>query len=239
MTGGPQGRGAPRAPGLALPGPAPLGGLDLFAGVSPDTVRRLVAGVPTQDVPAGGQFDVAETDAACCVLTAGRLALEFRTVVDNPRMVGLLEEGDLLVRPVQTWAAVGPHLRCRAIEASRVLLVGQHHLESWLADPTLAANVVRVLSAQIADRELALAIALEPRIERRLLLKLRQLALRWGRVTPDGVRLDLRLTHQELANMVGAVRESITLALGRLAEQDEVRITNRTLIIRRPLDADG
>jgi CRP-like cAMP-binding protein len=101
-------------------------------------------------------------------------------------------------------------------------------------DPALAANVVRVLSAQIADRELAVAIALEPRVERRLLLKLRQLAERWGRVTPDGIRLDLRLTHQELANMVGAVRESVTIALGRLASAGEIEVRNRTLLIRPP-----
>jgi len=225
----------PEGPGLDLPGDG-LAHLDLFAGVNPSSARRLTAGLPRRDLEPGDHFDVAETDAACCLLASGRVALEFTTVVDNPRMVGLLEEGDLLVRPVQTWAAVGPHLRCRAIEPSRVLLVGQHHLESWLTHPALAANVVRVLSAQVADRELALAIALEPRIERRLLLKLRQLALRWGRVTPEGVRLDLRLTHQELANMVGAVRESVTLALGRLAEQDEVTVRNRTLVIRRPLD---
>ena len=98
-------------------------------------------------------------------------------------------------------------------------LVDRARMEAWMHDPALAANLVRVLSAQIADRELAVAIALEPRVERRLLLKLRQLAERWGRVTPDGIRLDLRLTHQELANMVGAVRESVTIALGRLAER--------------------
>ena len=108
-----------------------------------------------------------------------------------------------------------------------------------MSDPALAANLVRVLSAQIADRELAVAIALEPRVERRLLLKLRQLAERWGRVTPDGIRLDLRLTHQELANMVGAVRESVTIALGRLAEAGEIEVRNRTLIIRPPKDPAG
>ena len=105
-------------------------------------------------------------------------------------------------------------------------------------DPALAANLVRVLSAQIADRELAVAIALEPRVERRLLLKLRQLAERWGRVTPDGIRLDLRLTHQELANMVGAVRESVTIALGRLASAGEIEVRNRTLLIRRHDEAE-
>lgn len=53
-------------------------------------------------------------------------------------------------------------------------------------------------------------------------------------MTPDGIRLDLRLTHQELANMVGAVRESVTIALGRLAESGEIEVRNRILIIRPP-----
>ncbi len=125
-------------------------------------------------------------------------------------------------------------MRCFAIEESLIHLVDRERMEAWLRDPALAANLVRVLSAQIAERELAVAIALEPRVERRLLLKLRQLAERWGRVTPEGIRLDLRLTHQELANMVGAVRESVTLALGRLADAGEIEVRNRTLTIKTP-----
>ena len=122
------------------------------------------------------------------------------------------------MRPTEGWASVGPQVRCFAIDDSRVHLVDRSRMDAWMCEPVLAANLVRLLAAQVADRELAVAIALEPRVERRLLLKLRQLAERWGRVTPDGIRLDLRLTHQELANMVGAVRESVTIALGRLAE---------------------
>jgi CRP-like cAMP-binding protein len=163
---------------------------------------------------------------------SGRLALEFAGAGDRRHTVSLLEEGDVLVPPVDPWATSGPRVHCRAVEASELLLVDRLRLERWMAEPELAASLVRVLSAQIADRELAVAIALEPRVDRRLLLKLRQLAARWGRVTPDGVRLDLRLTHQELANMVGAVRESVTIALGRLAESGEIEVRNRALIIR-------
>jgi CRP-like cAMP-binding protein len=125
-------------------------------------------------------------------------------------------------------------VRCYAIQASRVLLVDGPRLDAWMDVPALASGLVRVLSDAVADRELALAIALEPTVERRLLLKLRQLAERWGSVTPDGIRLDLRLTHQELANMVGAVRETVTISLGRLAESGEIEVRNRTLLIRIP-----
>ena len=208
--------------------------IDLFADLSDDALRAAVDGLAAIRLDAGREFDVASSGALCCVVGGGRLALAVLAPEERERTIGMLDQGDLLVRPLDNWAAAGPQVRCFAIEDSLVHLVDRDRMEAWMRDPALAANLVRVLSAQIADRELAVAIALEPRVERRLLLKLRQLAERWGRVTPDGIRLDLRLTHQELANMVGAVRESVTIALGRLADAGEIEVRNRTLIIRPP-----
>jgi CRP/FNR family transcriptional regulator, cyclic AMP receptor protein len=208
--------------------------LDVFAGLGEAALAGAVADLERVGLAPGDEFAVADSGAVCCVVGAGRLALAVLAEEGRPRTIGMLEDGDLLVRPLEGWAAAGPQVRCFAIEESLVHLVDRERMETWMHEPVLAANIVRVMSTQIAERELAIAIALEPRVERRLLLKLRQLAERWGRVTPDGVRLDLRLTHQELANMVGAVRESVTIALGRLAEAGEIEVRNRTLIILRP-----
>jgi CRP/FNR family cyclic AMP-dependent transcriptional regulator len=52
-----------------------------------------------------------------------------------------------------------------------------------------------------------------------LLLLLWHLADRWGRVTPDGVRVALGVTHQTLADLVAARRPSVTTALQQLARQ--------------------
>jgi CRP-like cAMP-binding protein len=213
--------------------------LDLFAGLGEEALRRAVGELDVVVVRAGEEFDIAASGAVCGVVGSGRLALAFIGDEDRERTIGMLEEGDVIVRPTDGWSAVGPRVRCFAIEDALMHLVDRARLDAWMHDPALAANVVRVLSVQIADRELAVAIALEPRVERRLLLKLRQLAERWGRVTPDGIRLDLRLTHQELANMVGAVRESVTIALGRLASAGEIEVRNRTLLIRVPDDGTG
>lgn len=214
--------------------------IDLFADLGDDALSNAVEGLEATAVMAGEEFSVVDSGAVCCVIGGGRLALGVVAEEQRERTIGMLEHGDLLVRPLDGWAAAtGPAVRCFAIEDSLIHLVDRDRMEAWMRDPALAAGLVRVLSAQIAERELALAIALEPRVERRLLLKLRQLAERWGRVTPEGIRLDLRLTHQELANMVGAVRESVTLALGRLAEAGEIEVRNRTLTILHPSREDG
>src|SRR2546430_12566490 len=53
-------------------------------------------------------------------------------------------------------------------------------------------------------------------VETRLLVILWYYADRWGRVTPGGVLLPLRMTHSLLARVVGARRPSVSTALGRL-----------------------
>ena len=208
--------------------------VELFAGLDDRALEDAVAGLEAVAMEPRDEYDFDDARVACCVVGGGRLALSVLLGEHGERTIGMLERGDVVVRPLDGLIAPDPRVRCFAIEASELHLVDRGRMEAWLSDPVLAANLVRVLSAQVADRELAVAIALEPRVERRVLLKLRQLAERWGRVTPDGIRLDLRLTHQELANMVGAVRESVTLAMGRLADSGQIEVRRRELIIRPP-----
>lgn len=217
-----------------------LATFDLLSGLDEASVKRMLRGVTAVRLGQGDLVDVVESGAACCVVRSGRLALDFDEAdAERHRTVTLLEEGDVLLPASESWTSVGPRVRGRALEPSVVLLIDPDRFETWLTEPRIAANLVRVLAAQIADRELAVAVALEPRVERRVLLKLRQLAERFGRVTPDGVRLDLRLTHQQLADMVGAVRESITIALGKLVAHDEITIENRTIWIHTRGDGSG
>jgi CRP-like cAMP-binding protein len=70
-----------------------------------------------------------------------------------------------------------------------------------------------------------LAVSQVTRVDGRLLMLFWQLAERWGRVGPDGVRLPLRLTHQTLGKLVGARRPSVTTALSGLAR---ARLVERT-----------
>jgi CRP/FNR family cyclic AMP-dependent transcriptional regulator len=54
-------------------------------------------------------------------------------------------------------------------------------------------------------------------VDVRLLVMMWYLADRWVKVTPGGVNVPLRLTHQTLGRLVGAQRPSVTTALKQLA----------------------
>jgi CRP/FNR family transcriptional regulator, cyclic AMP receptor protein len=62
-------------------------------------------------------------------------------------------------------------------------------------------------------------------VEARLLIVLWHFADRWGRVTPEGVKLPLPLSHGLLAGVVGARRPTVSTALGALRDQGLVERT--------------
>jgi CRP/FNR family cyclic AMP-dependent transcriptional regulator len=60
------------------------------------------------------------------------------------------------------------------------------------------------------------AIRNQTRVDHRIHRLLWHYADRWGRVTRDGVSLDLPLTHESMGKLVGAHRPSVTSAIGML-----------------------
>ncbi len=202
---------------------------ELTDGLNPAAASDMIAGLHTTSVVAGRDLELNGGNAAMLVVK-GRFTVSMDADDDTSgRTVTFAEAGDLLVVPPEGWSDGSPRFHCRALSDSIVVPVDHARFSEWLSDPVLAGNIVRHLASQVADRSLAAATALEPRVERRVLLKVRQLAHRYGRATPQGLRLDLKLTHQQLADMVGAVRESVTIALGKLHAQGDLRIENRTI----------
>jgi CRP/FNR family transcriptional regulator, cyclic AMP receptor protein len=84
--------------------------------------------------------------------------------------------------------------------------------------PSLFGVVQRRMTAMSDRLAVQLAICQIASVDDRLLAILGHLAERFGRVTPDGVVVDLRLDHRLLGQLVGAKRPTVSLALTRLVE---------------------
>ena len=206
--------------------------MDVFAGMAPEQRRAELAGLTAREMAKGDTLEPHASTGAILV-TVGRLAVDVGGGARPRRTIGVTEEGEVLFTRRPAWAE-GPEMMLRALIQSEIVPVEDDRLERWLARPDCGRSLFSALTGQLAHREDALAIALEPTVEQRLLLKLRQLGGRWGRMTSDGIRLDLRLTHQDLADMVAAARESVTLAMGRLVEAGEISVDGQQILIRRP-----
>jgi hypothetical protein len=110
-------------------------------------------------------------------------------------------------------------------EPTRVAVLDARFALATARWPALASALSRRHVRRARGLAFQLAIAQLPRVDDRLLVLLWALAERWGRVSPQGVRLPLALPHRTLATLVGARRPSVTTALSGLTRDGLVERT--------------
>jgi CRP/FNR family transcriptional regulator, cyclic AMP receptor protein len=159
--------------------------------------------------------------------TYGLLVLEGllarRVTVGAGTMIELLSHGDIL-RPSQNLAErlVPAAVRWRALTESRVAVLDERVTALIGSRPELTVAFAARLARRCHAAAYLGAIGHMGRVEDRLLGLLWHLADTWGRVTPDGVRIPFRLTHEVLGELVGAKRPSVTIGLSYLRREGEV-----------------
>jgi CRP/FNR family transcriptional regulator, cyclic AMP receptor protein len=131
-------------------------------------------------------------------------------------VVGLTGPDSVLVAPV------GDE-RLEALADARLTLIPASAQRRLLELTAAAAVIVGALGTGIHDCRESLAQLGCRRHSDRLRQKLTQLARNYGKVGMEGLVLDLPLTHELLAEMVGATRETVTRALAQLAEDGFIR----------------
>jgi CRP-like cAMP-binding protein len=143
--------------------------------------------------------------------------------------IELLGEGDM----ISPWIGMGPDpvlpsaISTRIVADVRVALLDRAFAFRTARWPEIHAALMQRLITRSRRLSLQSAINSLSRIEERLELTLWQLAERFGRVTPEGVMLNLPITHSQLAEMVAAQRPSVTTAVARLQNQGRVARTGR------------
>lgn len=140
----------------------------------------------------------------------------------------LLGVGDV-IRPWDDDASLDPlpgSVRWQVLEPARVAVLDRRFAAVAGRWPSVLDTVVARATRRSRSLAVQRAIAQVPRVDARVLVLLWQLADRFGKVSPQGVRVPLQLTHETLGKLVGARRPSVTTALGVLAKKGLVERTD-------------
>ena len=103
-----------------------------------------------------------------------------------------------------------------ALEETRVAWLDSPFAVAVRRWPELGAALLERSERRFERLAITQAIGQLTRVEDRVLTLLWHLAERWGRMTPAGVVLPVKLTHRVIARLVGARRPSVTTAIGSL-----------------------
>lgn len=156
-----------------------------------------------------------------------------RVEVAGRHAAELLGPGDLL-RPWQhdgdastlelawTWRVVAP---------SKVAVLDQRWANRAAAWPQLGSELAGRALSRAMRLVITMAIAQQPKLDIRLWMLFWELADRYGKVHPDGIHLELPLTHEVLSHLAGARRPSVSGALTRLAEDGRLTRSGRNWVL--------
>lgn len=209
-----------------------LSRLDLFDGIPRRDLDLLDARLPLVRWPREADAPAALTRGDhLYIVRQGRIALSDHTPQGQ-------EVTTTIVEPGAVYSSLGLEQAAPAIalEASAVTPLPVHAIEALITRyPRFGVNLAVALTGRLANLRQTVGIVSEMRVEDRLRRRLHQIAEQIGTAAPEGVRIGLDLTHAQWASLIGASREAVTTAFGKLRAAGEVVMEGRSITI--PWDA--
>jgi CRP/FNR family cyclic AMP-dependent transcriptional regulator len=139
--------------------------------------------------------------------------------VGSQRRAELIGPGDV-IRPWETGGdeldRVRLDVRWDVLQPARLAVLDAAFTRDACRIPQVMSALILRSIRRSQRMAVLLAIADVRRVDERLLALFGHLGDRWGRVTPDGVHVPVRLTHELIAQLIGAQRPTVTTGLGEL-----------------------
>ena len=111
-----------------------------------------------------------------------------------------------------------------AMEPSEIYAVDNAMFEAYLRErPERLTSFMQRISEQVSDALTLLDDFRGRDVASRLARVLVKFSQQYGVQTDSGVRIDLPVTHQDLANMIGTARETVSRNMARFRQKGYVR----------------
>lgn len=119
-----------------------------------------------------------------------------------------------------------------ALTDASVLELSNEQLMPWLAGrPEVAAALLQALARRIRRTNEAMADLVFSDVPGRVAKALMDLGEKFGTVTPEGLLVTHDMTQEEIAQLVGASRETVNKALADFTQRGWVRLESRQVVI--------
>ncbi len=126
-------------------------------------------------------------------------------------------------------------MNATAIEDTFVCTCSNKQLPKLLANPMVAIKIIKALGDKLNNYTEQIAAMAFQDVKGRIMSTLGRLANEHGKATSDGIKIEITLNHQDLANLVNASREMVTRTLADLKEEGKIGVSKQQFYI---LDQD-
>jgi CRP-like cAMP-binding protein len=208
--------------------------VELFQGISGIEAQRVARLCAERQFRKGATiFSRGDPANALYIVKGGRVRILSLSDKGTETIVHILKEGAifgelLLSEEVRAFTAV-------AGTDALVTILSKGSLVELLASiPTISKNFIRLLSKRLAKVERESGEFGHTWSYHRLSKVLLRLCEEHGKETPKGTVIPLHLTHEDLANLIGTTRETVTTQMIRFRRLGLVKRQDRFFVVNRP-----
>ena len=119
-----------------------------------------------------------------------------------------------------------------ASEKTTLIMIPKREMQALIRKyPRIVLSVTKLIGMRRQKVERRLRNLLFRSNRERVIHLLMELAEKYGEPTPEGLALKIRLSHQEMASVIGSTRETVTVVLGQLQAENMLTIARRRIIL--------
>ncbi len=176
-------------------------------------------------------FTRGEPRSSVFILRTGLIKLQRQTAAGNDVIITLCGPGELVGFSGLS-KATARVASAQVVEAGEAFAIDEADFRALMAErPAIAMAVIESLRWRMESVADALTDVVSEDVPNRIVRLLQRLSAGKGEARNGEWALDLRLTHQELANMIGARRQTVTTALSELHRDGVLRRDQHRVVI--------
>lgn len=209
-----------------------LAGVPLFAALDEQTAELLATALTTRSVVRGHVvFREGDTGDRLFIVMDGKVKISRAASDGRENLLAVLGPGEMFGE-LSLFDPGARTATATAITDCTLTSLDHDDLRPMLlAQPVIAAQLLRALAQRLRRTNEAMADLVFSDVPGRVAKALLDLSERFGDDEPDGVRVQHDLTQEELAQLVGASRETVNKALSEFANRGWLRLEGRSVLL--------
>jgi CRP/FNR family transcriptional regulator, cyclic AMP receptor protein len=207
----------------------------LFEALDDESAAALRAGITIVELARGDRlFEEGASGDQLYVILDGKIKLTRAAADGRENLLGVLGPGEMFGE----LSLFDPRPRtagATAVIDSRLAALAHDDLRSWLTGrPDVALHLLQALARRLRRANDVMADLVFTDVPGRVAKALLDLADRFGTVQEDGLQVNHDLTQEELAQLVGASRETVNKALADFAARGWLHLAAKSVLLIEP-----
>ena len=204
----------------------------LFAALDDDAANALRSSMVDQRLAKGDVlFSEGEPGEKLYLIESGKIKLSHTASDGRESIIAVLGAGEMLGE--LSLFDPGPRTATAiAVTNTKVVSLSHEALLPWLVGrPDLAVSLLAALARRLRRTNEALADLVFSDVPGRVAKALLELGSKFGEEAPDGLLVHHELTQEELAQLVGASRETVNKSLAEFVSRGWIRLEGRAVTL--------